>query len=178
MKLKKLKIFGIVIAFALTFPLHFLYDKLPCFFTSIFAPVNESIWEHMKIIFGSILLSGVIQKIIVIKMKLGFKNVCISNFIAAITAIPIFLIIYLPIYYVFGENFIITIILLFIVIVISQIITYYIITRKKDIKLENFTFLLVILTYIVFTLLTYFPIKCDLFYDPVGLYYGIEKINR
>ena len=61
MKLKILKIFGIILAFFLCFPLHFLYDKLPCFITSIIAPVNESIWEHMKILFGSIIISGVVK---------------------------------------------------------------------------------------------------------------------
>ena len=57
MSLKKLKIIGIVLAFLLAFPLHFLYDTFPSFITSIITPVNESIWEHMKIIFGSILFS-------------------------------------------------------------------------------------------------------------------------
>ena len=66
---KKLKILGIVLAFLLCFPLHFVYDKFPSFITSIFAPINESIWEHMKILFGSIIISGVIQKIIVLKKK-------------------------------------------------------------------------------------------------------------
>ena len=63
MSLKKLKILGIIIAFLSCFLLHYLYELLPCFVVSIFAPVNESIFEHMKIIFSSILLSGVIQKI-------------------------------------------------------------------------------------------------------------------
>ena len=51
MSLKKLKILGVIMAFLLCFPLHFLYDKIPSFITSIISPVNESIWEHMKILF-------------------------------------------------------------------------------------------------------------------------------
>lgn len=50
MSLKKLKILGVIMAFLLCFPLHFLYDKIPSFITSIISPVNESIWEHMKIL--------------------------------------------------------------------------------------------------------------------------------
>ena len=121
MKLKVLKIFGIILAFFLCFPLHFLYDRLPCFITSIIAPVNESIWEHMKILFGSIIISGVVQKIIIKLKKETFKNVCISNYIAAITSIIIFLIIYLPIYNIIGEKLIITIIIMLITIIISEI---------------------------------------------------------
>ena len=56
MKLKNLKLLGVILAFLFCFPLHFLYDKVPSFITSIISPVNESIWEHMKILFGSIIL--------------------------------------------------------------------------------------------------------------------------
>ena len=99
MSIRKLKIIGVVVAFFLCFPFHFIYDRFPSFVTSIFAPVNESIWEHMKILFGSIILSGVIQKIIVVSKRLEFNNICFSNFVGAISSIPIFLIIFLPIYY-------------------------------------------------------------------------------
>lgn len=172
---KKLKIIGIIIAFALCFPLHFLYDKLPCFLTSIIAPVNESIAEHMKLLFGSIIISGIIQKIIVKCKKIEINNICFSNFIAAISSIPIFLIIYLPVYYIIGENFIITIIIMFIAIAISEFIAYLITNRKKDLGLENISILFVILTYLAFALLTYFPPQFDLFLDPESITYGIKK---
>ena len=121
MKLRNLKLLGVIIAFVLCFPLHFLYDKLPCFVTSIIAPVNESIAEHMKILFGSVLVAGVVQKIIVKTKKLNINNVCISNFTAALLSIPIFLVMYLPIYKAIGENFIVTIIIM--------TISYYISVR-------------------------------------------------
>ena len=164
MSKKKLKIWGAIFAFALCFPLHFIYEKFPNFITSIFAPVNESIWEHMKIIFGSIILSGVIQKIIILLKKEPINNICFSNFIAALTAIPIYLIMYLPLFYIIGENMFLAISIMLITIVISQIISYKIII-KKDLKLENITILLVIIVYITFTLLTYFPIQSDIFID-------------
>ena len=175
MNLKKLKIIGVIIAFALCFPLHFLYDIFPSFITSIIAPVNESIWEHMKILFTSILFSGVIQKIIVKVKHLQYKNVCISNIIAAASSIPIFLIIYLPIYYLIGEVLPVTIFIMFIVIVISQIITLFIIKIKKDLKMENLSILFAIIIYILFGLLTYFPPEITLFKDPITLTYGIKK---
>lgn len=31
--------------------LHFVYDLLPCAVTALFSPVNESIWEHLKLIY-------------------------------------------------------------------------------------------------------------------------------
>lgn len=177
MNLKKLKIIGVIMAFFLAFPLHFLYDKAPSFITSIIAPVNESIIEHMKILFGSILASGVIQKIIVKIKHLSYKNICISNIIAGVCSVPIFLFIYLPIYYTIGEFFPLTIFIMFIVIIISQVITYYITNKNKDLKMENLAVIFVILIYISFGLLTYFPPKVDLFKDPLTGYYGRTKVK-
>lgn len=173
-KIKKLKILGIILAFLLCFPLHFLYDKLPCFVTSIIAPVNESIAEHMKILFGSVLVAGVVQKIIVKTKKLNINNVCISNFTAALLSIPIFLVMYLPIYKAIGENFIVTIIIMFVTIVIVEIISYFIM-KKEDLKLENVSIIFVITIYIIFGILTYFPPQNELFLDPINLTYGIKK---
>lgn len=172
---KKLKIFGTILAFLLTFLCHFIYDKLPCFFTAIFFPVNESIWEHMKILFDAIIISGVTQKIIVKSKKLGYKNVCISNFTAALSSIPIFLIMYLPAYYAFGEHLWLTIIILFIAIILAEVLAYKIMMIKKDLKLENMAILFVIIIYTFFGMLTFFPPHQSLFYDTKNKYYGIKK---
>lgn len=171
---KKLKIIGAILAFGLAFPLHFLYEKLPNFITSIFAPVNESIWEHMKILFGGIILSGVIQKIIIKVKHEKMNNICFSNFIGAISSIPIFLIIYLPLYDIIGESMILAISVMLIAIVIAEIISY-LIMEKDNLKLENLTIFLVIIVYIIFTVLTYYPLKIDLFKDQKKDIYGINE---
>lgn len=170
MSKKKLKIIGTIIAFFLCFPFHYIYDIFPNLFTSIFFPVNESIWEHMKILFTSIMVSSVIQKLIMYFKKEDMTNICFSNFIAAISSIPIFLIIFLPIYYTFGENFPVTIFIMLISIIISQLIAYKILI-KEDFKMENKTILLVILVYIIFTILTYKPLNIDIFVDSTQCMY-------
>ena len=71
--MKKIKIFIILLSFILSFPIHFIYDLFPCFLTSIIAPVNESIWEHMKIIYTSILLSSIIEYFIFKSKQLYLK---------------------------------------------------------------------------------------------------------
>ena len=53
MTLKKWKIISCIGIFLLSVLFHFIYDWFPNFFTSLFSPVNESIWEHNKIIVGS-----------------------------------------------------------------------------------------------------------------------------
>ena len=39
--------------------LHFLYDLFPSSATAVFAPVNESVWEHLKLLFWPMLLAGI-----------------------------------------------------------------------------------------------------------------------
>ena len=175
MSKKKLKIIGTILAFLLCFPMHFVYDLFPNFFTSIFFPVNESIWEHMKILFGSIIISGIIQKIIVLIKKEKINNICFSNFIAALVSIPIFLIMFLPIYYFINENFIITIIIMLLSIIFSEFISYIII-NKKDLNKEKTTIYLVIIVYIIFAIFTYYPLRTNLFIDPITETYGIKNI--
>ena len=46
--------------------LHFLYDILPSPLTALVSPVNESVWEHLKLlfwpmVFGAFLLSGKVR---------------------------------------------------------------------------------------------------------------------
>lgn len=54
--------FWLVLAAALVLGvlLHFLYDWLPSPVTALFSPVRESLWEHLKIIFWPIFLSGLL----------------------------------------------------------------------------------------------------------------------
>ena len=176
MSLKKLKIISIIIAFVLCFPIHFIYDLFPNFISSIFAPVNESIWEHMKILFTSIVITGVIQKIIVKKKNLNFNNVCISNVTSGILSIPIYLIMFIPIYNLMGENLFISLFIMLITIIISEWISYSIM-NMKDLGLEDASIILVIAMYVIFIMLTYNPPSSSLFEDPIDHYHGIKKVS-
>ena len=40
--------------------MHFLYDLWPTALTALFAPINESVWEHLKLLFWPMLLGSVI----------------------------------------------------------------------------------------------------------------------
>lgn len=83
---------------------------------------------------------------------------------------------YLPIYYKIGEKLILTIILLFISIVITEFISYKILCTKKNYTWLNIVSLLMIITlYIIFGYLTYNPIICPLFFDPLNEKYGINN---
>ncbi len=175
MNLKKIKIVGTIAIFLLAFLYHFLYNWLPNPIFSILFPVNESIWEHMKLLYTGILSWGVIEIIILKKNNIKYNNYIYQLFITAITSIPIYLIIYLPIYNKIGEKLIISIIILFIVIALEQILSYYLLIKKQDKNILNkISLSLIILFYMVLLNLTYDPPKNYIFYDTLNNKYGIN----
>lgn len=173
--LKKTRIYAVIGIFLLSFICHFIFDLFPNVLFSIFFPVNESIWEHMKILFTATLLYSFIDKIILKKLNVNYNNYYLQLFISAFISIPIYLIIYLPIYNFIGENMFVSIFLLLIVYIIMQYISYKIM-QKKETKIPNYIFnILIILTYIIFTYLTYNPPQNYIFYDSENEIYGIER---
>ena len=177
MTLKKTRIISTIGIFLLCFLFHFIYDWLPCTLTAIFFPVNESIWEHMKLLFSAVCFYGIIDYIILQKLNIKYNNFFTALFVSALTIIPIYLIMFLPIYYKIGQNMIITIGIMLIAIIISQVISYYILKAKDLDKLNIISFILIIITYIVFAYLTYYPIKNELFFDTEEEKYGLNNYN-
>ena len=131
MNLKKIKIIGTITIFALAFIYHFLYECFPNPIFSILFPVNESIWEHMKLLYTGILSWGLIEIILLKKNKINYNNYPYQLFLTAFTSIIIYLILYLSIHNLIGEKLIISILLLFIVILLEQILSYYLLNQKK-----------------------------------------------
>jgi len=173
MSIKKIKIIGIFIIFLLCFPLHFLYELLPNSLFSIFTPVNESVWEHMKLIFTSYLLYGIIDYFWLNKDN-KFNNFLLQLFIVPLLGVILYLIIYIPIYNILGENMIFSILLLFLVVVAEQLLSYYIL-NKENFKYQGIIGITgIILMYILFGYLTYKPIENYLFFDKTNSKYGIN----
>lgn len=175
MSLKKIKIISLFGIFILDFICHFLYDWFPNVLFSIFFPVNESIFEHMKLISSSYIIYSFIELLILRKENIKFNNYIFNIAISIVSNILIFLILFLPIYYKIGENFVITIILLFISIIITQFISFKILSSKTNyLYLNVISLILIIIIYIIFGYLTYNPIICDFFFDPLNEKYGIN----
>ena len=175
--MKKMRIISSILIFLLCFLSHFLYEWIPSIVISIFFPVNESIWEHMKLLFTTILLYHLFEYIYLYYKKVNISNYCIASFVSALLSIPIHLIMFLPLYYMIGENMIITFIILFITICLAEIIHYFI-TKHDSIEYQCIiSIILIIISYIVFGYLTYNPPKTDFFYDTTEGKYGINQYN-
>lgn len=178
MNLKKIKIIAVIGIFIISFISHFAYELLPNIIFSFIFPVNESIWEHMKIIFTSTLLYGIIDYILLKKYNIKYNNFPFQLYFTALSAIPIYLVIYLPLYKLLGENMFISISLLLLVYILQQIISYNIL-KEKNIKLLNTLIVpIILLSYLGFIYLTYNPIHNYLFYDKQKEKYGIDEYKK
>ena len=173
--MKKIKIFITIIICLLSIPVHFVYDIYPNFITSIFFPVNESIFEHMKIIITSISIASIIEYIIYKHSTIKYNNFLLSIPLISIIGIIFYLSIYSIINIFINHNLIISITLLFITFIICEIISYYILNYKKIPNSKIIGIILLIICYLIFTYLTYYPPKNNLFKDIQTNSYGINK---
>lgn len=171
MNKKKFIIFSTITIFILNVISHFVYNIFPNFITSLFFPVNESIIEHMKMIYTSYLLFNIILYLI---KKKNLNNYPLNFLITSIFNIVLLLTIYLPIFNIFGENFIFTIILLLITIFISNFISYKILTSDTNNKLNIISIIISVLVFIIFMYFTYYPPEYYLWYDYESKTYGIK----
>ncbi len=174
MNLKKMIFINSILVFLLCFLTHFVYDLLPNNLFAIFFPVNESIWEHMKMLYTTFLIYGIIEYLILKKFDIEHNNFLITTYLKAILCIPIYLIMYLPFYFNFGENMIITFIILFIAILITNFIGYKILKLKEIPYQKIIAIILIIITYVVMAILTFKAPHYDLFFDTQKEKYGIN----
>ena len=59
-RLNKTELIFFVVATVAGSCLHFLYTFVPCIATGLVAPVRESLWEHVKLLYWPCLISGVL----------------------------------------------------------------------------------------------------------------------
>ena len=128
----------------------------------------------MKMLYTTILLYGIIEYLLIIKFNIKANNYLLNLFVVAIISIPLYLLIFLPIYYKFGENMFITLTILFIVIIIVNYLSYYLLKIKKINYSNIIAIVLIIITYIVFGYLTYNPDSWTNRW--IAKYYGASSI--
>lgn len=175
-KLLKIEIIVTFISIILGTLLHFTYqwsnDNL---LVASFSAVNESVWEHLKLIFFPMLVVGIIE-------YLWGKKIA-NNYIEA-KAIGIFIAICFTVISFFtytgiiGTNAFIIDILIFIVsIVLGEYISYKLMKRKSESNIKTLILSSFIIWFLFscFVLCTYFPPKVNLFRDPITGFYGINN---
>lgn len=156
----------IIFLFLLSFLWHFMYDWFPCVLTSIFFPVNESIWEHMKIIFYCLLIGSVLEK--------KGNNYYLNILVKPLVGVLFYLIIFIPLYLIFGESMFISLSLMLFTYIIMELLGIKI-SKQEELNIKALPIIIIILISILFSILTFYPLHNFLFFDSVKLGYGILK---
>ena len=170
MNKKIITIISMIFIFLIGFIIHNLYEWCPNIVTLILSPVNESVFEHMKMIYTSYIIWIIIKYFILKKYNIKENNFLLKELLTFL-----FLTIYWPIYSKFGENMLVTLTIYLVTIIISQILNYFIEFKKDSNVLNIISLIVIFLIYAFTTYLTYNPPICKFFLDPTNNSYGLNK---
>ena len=174
MSLKKIKIINVVFLFLLSFLWHFMYDWFPNNIFALFFPVNESIWEHMKIIYYCLLLGSILEFVLCKKNNIKINNFYIEAMVKSILGVIFYLIIFVPFYLWLGESMFISISLMLITYIFMEYIGYKILIGE-EMNINILPVVIIALGCIMIVILTFYPLHNFLFFDEVKFGYGILK---
>lgn len=173
MKHKKYSVIGAIFTIISGVLLHFAYDAFPSDFTAIFTPVNESTWEHLKLLFFPVMAFAIAEYFIYGK---NLPNFWASKVIALIVGMLAIVTVFYSYTGVVGKDYAVINIMLF---VTCAILTYYLSYCFMDLgafdlpllgKAAIFT---AVIIFALFWVFTFYPPLINLFRDPVTGGFGI-----
>lgn len=162
-KLRKKEIIGFIFTAVLGTLLHFTYNwSGKNGFVALFSAVNESTWEHLKLLFIPAAIFGVIEYFTDGRELQGFLTVKATGIWAGMLSIVVLYYTYTG---VIGKNFMWLDILIFFI--GCAVISLYTLMYANRIFGSNFAgILLLIVSTIAFFVFTYFPPDIGLFRTP------------
>lgn len=172
---KKVLFIETITIFLSMFLFHNIYNWFPNFLTASFFPVNESLFEHLKLMFTTQIIISLIIYLILKLKKIKFSNYLLGLLISTIVTISLFFLIYLPIYNRFGENLFLTMSIYLISLIIGNIIFYLISKRKHEFLLNLISLVIISIIAVILIYFTFNPLKNDFFFDSIEEIYGIKN---
>lgn len=174
MKIRKWTIVGIIFTICLGILIHFTYNwSNKNIIIGIFSAVNESTWEHLKLLITPMLLFGAIEYFIYGKQ---FKNFIAVWFLSILIGMGTIIISFYTYVGIIGKNFLILDIATFILGVLAAYYFSYqalklglFSSNRKD-KIGRIGIIVLVVCIILFT---FIPPHIALFRDPVSKNYGI-----
>lgn len=160
------------------FLFHSIYEFFPNFITASLFPVNESLYEHLKLIYVSSILIGIIIYIILLIKKIHINNYFLGLLTSTILNIGLYFLTFIPLYNRFGESLLLAMGLFLIILIITQYIFYKIITKEEK---ETFNFISMIIIPFLWVILVYLtlnPLHNDFFFDTKEEKYGISEYQN
>ena len=165
-KMRNYQIFSIIFTFILGTLLHFTYNffnQNP--FVAIFSSINESVWEHLKLLCFPMLIASLLGLIY-------FKNT-IPNFLCSktqgiVTSMAFTIVFFYTYTGILGKNIaLIDISLFFIAVILGEFVAYIFLYNNIKCNKKIATIILIIIA-IGFIIFTFSPPKIGLFQDPLN----------
>lgn len=169
-QLKCYTIIGIIFVLILGTLSHFLYEWTGNnFIIGLFTPINESTWEHMKLLFFPMLLYS---SAMIFKLKKIYPCIASSLYLGTLLGIWLIPTFFYSYTYVLGKNIFILDFTTFVLSVIIAFCTAYKFTLSCKLQPYSlFIYGLVCICIICFVLFTYHPPDTEVFADPAVSHY-------
>jgi hypothetical protein len=171
-KLLKFQIFSVIFAWILGTILHFTYEwSNKNIVVAAFSAVNESTWEHLKLLFFPMFITTIIG-LIYFRKKDKINNFLCAKTIGIIVALSFVVIFFYTYTGVIGTNFaILDIGSFFVGVFLGEYTAYKLI--KKGVLCDNKLAMILIIIFSLFIIFTYKTPNLGIFKDPVNRSYGI-----
>lgn len=151
--------------------LHFLYGWTDSTFIALFSAINESIWEHMKILFFPMLIFAILESRYFAKDYENFWCAKLIGILMGLAVLPIIYYTYTGALGVSADWF--NILIFFISAEIGYIIeTRFMKSDKNFCKSRGPAIILLCIIAVLFFVFTFAPPKIPLFQDPITKTYG------
>jgi hypothetical protein len=173
--LKRWRLAGIITITILGFCLHYLFSWTDgSKISGLFVPVNESVWEHLKLGYWSVVLFSIVEYL---PIKNGLNNYYFAKTVGILSLEITIVIIFYGYTFIVGKDIFLIDILSYILGVIScQHLTYIIFKLEPFSMFINRISLAIFISLgVLFGVLTYYPPHIALFKDPNNKTYGITK---
>ena len=170
-KIRIYQIFSVILVWILGTLFHFTYQLSgKNQIISIFSSINESTWEHLKLLYFPMLITIIIGYYFI---KKDAPNFLCSKTIGILVSLAFTVIFFYTYAGILGKNIpIIDIFSFFIATILGEFIAYILMVNKfKCNNIIAITILIII--FICFIVFNYFPPKIGLFKDPVTGKYGM-----
>ena len=172
-KILKFTIFSGIFVMILGTLLHFTYEwSGNNQFIASFSAVNESTWEHLKLLFFPMLLTTIIG---FFYLEKSCPNYWCARLFDILTAILFTIVFFYTYTGIIGTNFaFVDISIFFVAVILGELVSYKVLVSSFDCN-SSVALVGIILLLACFIIFTYFTPEIGLFRDPVTGLFGIIK---
>ncbi len=169
-RIKKFEIVSFFFASIVGTLMHFIYEWTnDSAITALIAPVNESVFEHLKLTFFPLAIFAVFEYFFIGKIHSGFFCIKAKSILLGILSV---IVLYYNYTGIIGKYYMIPDVLIFYISILIS--TLYFVKNYKSNENQNLSgILILILVWIIFIVFTFFTPHINLFFDPRG-FYGIK----